>query len=59
MGEYGSNNNCCRGMRLAFAALASTKLPSTDRCLPCTNPTPHASAGIPIANRSDCFNTHV
>jgi hypothetical protein len=23
----------------SFAALASTKLPSTDNCLPCTNPT--------------------
>src|SRR5215472_16092311 len=26
-------------MRLSFAALASTKLPSTDRCSPCTKPT--------------------
>src|SRR5215470_9524887 len=26
-------------MRLSFAALASTKLPSTDRSLPCTSPT--------------------
>jgi len=25
-------------MRLSFAAFASTKLPSTDRCWPCTNP---------------------
>ena len=29
-------------MRLSLAALASTKLPSTDKCLPCTNPDFHA-----------------
>src|SRR5205823_11434771 len=31
--------NCWRGMRLSLAAFASTKLPSTDRCFPCTSPT--------------------
>ena len=31
--------NCSRGIRLSLAAFASTKLPSTDRCWPCTSPT--------------------
>src|ERR1700736_154686 len=31
-------------MRLSFAALASTKLPSTDRCLPSPIPLPHTGA---------------
>ena len=32
--------NCSRGIRLPLLALASTKLPSTDRLSPCTSPTP-------------------
>src|SRR5215472_13112145 len=33
-----SVTNCSRGIRLSLAALASTKLPSTDNCWPRTNP---------------------
>src|SRR5215469_10819716 len=46
-------------MRLPFAALASTKLPSTEKCVPCTNPTSTHCRTIrsnSCSNSFDCGN---
>src|SRR6266853_4723399 len=44
-------------MRLSFAAFASTKLPSTDRCWPCTNPTSTHWRTICSNNCSNSFDS--
>jgi hypothetical protein len=49
--------NCSRGIRLSFAALASTKLPSTERCFPCTNPTSTHWRTICANNSSNSFDS--
>ena len=54
---WAASANCSRGMRLSFAALASTKLPSTDRCSPCTNPTSTHCATICSNNCSNSFDS--
>src|SRR5438876_11005939 len=56
--KSGQNDaNCWRGMRLSFAASASTKLPSTDRCLPCTNPTSTHWSTICSNSSSNSFDS--
>src|SRR5713101_3126140 len=49
--------NCSRGMRLPLLALASTKLPSTDRLSPCTSPTSRQRATISSNNCSNSFDS--
>jgi hypothetical protein len=49
--------NCSRGMRLSFAAFASTKLASTDSCWPCTNPTSTHCFTICSNNSSNSFDS--
>ncbi len=56
-GEAHEIPNCCRGMRLCLAAFASTKLPSTDKFSPCTNPTATHWRTMCSNNSSNSFDS--